>query len=186
MFGIEDALADVVARSTQPALGAIKLAWWRDRLEELDERKVPAEPRLQAAAGQLLPRGLSGADLAQLAGGWSGLLHDPPDMALLTEHGATLFAFAARLLSVPFEDSTIGAAGRLFASVDAGRRRIIDRVAGSPATSGLTIPRPARPLTGLAALAARDIRNGGIPFEAEGTPARAWTLLRHRWSGRIG
>ncbi|MFP5330213.1 MAG: hypothetical protein ACLGHC_08795 [Alphaproteobacteria bacterium] len=186
LFGIEDALADVVARSTQPALAAIKLAWWRDRLEELDDRRVPAEPRLRAAADDLLPRGISGADLAQLEEGWSGLLYTPPDMALLTEHGTRLFALGARLLNVPFDDATIGTAGRLFAGVDASRRGIIDLAAGSPGTGGPIIPRRARALTGLAALAARDIRKGGPPFESEATPARALVLLRHRWSGRIG
>ena len=54
-------MGDVVARSTEPALGAIKLAWWRERLEELDHGKVPAEPRLQAAAAELLPREIRAA-----------------------------------------------------------------------------------------------------------------------------
>ena len=38
MFGIDDALAEVVTSSTQPALGAIRLAWWREALERLTER----------------------------------------------------------------------------------------------------------------------------------------------------
>ena len=119
MFAIEDALADVVARSTQPALGAIKLAWWRERLEELDQGEIPNEPRLQAAADELLPRGVSGADLARLEEGWAGLLSDPIELSLLEEHGAKLFLVGARLLGVDFDDSTIGTAGRLFARVDA-------------------------------------------------------------------
>ena len=121
MFAIDDALSDVVARATQPGLAAIKLAWWRERLEELDER-VPAEPRMQAAARELLPRGITGPDLAGLEEGWAGLLCDPPDMALLTERGTRLFAIAASLLGVRFDDETIGVAGRLFAGVDAARR----------------------------------------------------------------
>jgi hypothetical protein len=28
------------------------------------------------------------------------------------------------------------------------------------------------------------VRRGGPPFEAEGTPGRAWVLLRHRLTGR--
>jgi phytoene synthase len=78
LFDIDDAMADVVVRSTQPALGAIKLAWWRERLEELDQGKVPAEPRLQAAAAELLPRGISGAELAGLEDAWSALLEQSP------------------------------------------------------------------------------------------------------------
>ncbi len=49
--------ADVVMRLTQPALAAIKLAWWRERLEEMDKGSVPAEPRLAAVARELLPKG---------------------------------------------------------------------------------------------------------------------------------
>ena len=36
LFAIDDALADIVMSSTQPALGAIRLAWWREALERLD------------------------------------------------------------------------------------------------------------------------------------------------------
>ena len=71
-------MADVVVRSTQPALAAIKLAWWRERLEELDQGKVPAEPRLQAAAKELVPRGITGAELAGLEDGWAALLEELP------------------------------------------------------------------------------------------------------------
>jgi len=185
LFAIEDAMADVVVRSTEPGLAAIKLAWWRERLEELDDGIVPPEPRLQAAESELLPRGIDGGDLAELEEGWAGLLYNPPDMALVTEHGTRLFKLGARLLNVEFDDRTIGAAGRLFAGVDAGRRGVIDIIAGSSGNGGPTIPSRARALTGLAALAARDLKRGGPPFEPEGTPGRAWALLRHRLTGRI-
>ena len=178
-------MADVVRRSTQPALGAIKLAWWRERLEELDDGLIPAEPRLQAAATELLPRGLSGAELAQLEEGWAGLLYEPADMPRVTEHGTRLFSLGAKLLDVQFDDSTIGVAGRLFAGVDVARRGLIDVIRGSSDKGSPIIPRKARSLTSLAALAARDMRRGGPPFESEGTPARAWVLLRHRLTGRF-
>jgi len=178
-------MADVVARSTQPALAAIKLAWWRERLEELDAGKVPAEPRLKEAAAELLPRGISGAELAGLEEGWAGLLHDPPEIGLVTEHGARLFAVGARLLGVDFQYEMIGVAGSLFAKMDAARRGLTAIAALSPGRAAMKIPRWARPLTGLAALAARDVKRGGPPFEPEATPGRAWTLLRHRLTGRL-
>lgn len=178
-------MGDVVARATQPALAAIKLAWWRERLEELDQGLVPAEPRLQAAARELLPRRVTGAELAELEAGWAGLLLEVPDMALLAERGTRLFQLGARLLGVEFESVPIGSAGRLFAGIDAGRRSIIDVSEGSPGTGGPRVPRQARPLTALAALAARDLRRGGPPFEPEGTPGRAFTLIRHRLTGRM-
>lgn len=185
LFGIDDALAGVVAKATEPSLAAIKLAWWRERLEELDAGKVPGEPRLKAAAKELLPRGISGSELAQLEEGWGGMLYQPPDGALLTEHGTRLFQMGAKLLNVEFDDDTIGVAGRLFAGVDAARRGFLGLTRGSAGTGGPEIPRKARALTGLAALAARDIRKGGAPFESEGSPGRAWTLLKHRLTGRL-
>lgn len=185
LFAIHDALGDVVARATEPALAAIKLAWWRERLQELDEGKAPPEPRLQAAAQELLPRGVTGGDLAQLEEGWGGMLYDPPDGALLTEHGTRLFQVGAKLLNVAFDDDTIGVAGRLFAGVDAARRGFLELVPGSAGSGGPRIARRARPLTALAALAARDLRRGGPPFEPEATPGRALALLRHRLTGRV-
>jgi phytoene synthase len=179
-------MADVVVRSTQPALAAVKLAWWRERLAELDDGKVPAEPRLQAAAAELLPRGITGGDVAELEEGWAGLLYERPDTASLREHGTLLFKLGSRLLDASFDDSTIGMAGRMYVAVDASRRGIIDLPANVPGAVGATIGKRARPLTALAALAARDLKRGGPPFESEATPGRAWTLLRHRLNGRLG
>jgi hypothetical protein len=72
----------------------------------------------------------------------------------------------------------------LFMAVHAARRGMIDHPA-SAGRGGRKVVAAARPLTGLAALAARDLKRGGPPFEAEGTPARAWTLFRHRMTGRF-
>jgi phytoene synthase len=178
-------MADVVARSTQPTLGAIKLAWWRERLEELDKGLVPAEPRLQAAAAQLLPRGISGAELAGLEEAWALLLHnDDADVFMrgVERRGPALFELAAQLLGILMND--VGDAAQAFATADLGRRGIV-KVEGEK--SGKTegrIPKRARPLTAFAALARRDMRTGGPPFEPEATPARAWALLRHRVTGK--
>jgi phytoene synthase len=185
LFAIDDAMAEVVLRSTQPALGAIKLAWWRERLEELDDGKVPAEPRLRNAAKELLPRGVSGAALAKLEDGWATLLDEVPDAVRAGERGACLFQLGARLLKRAFDTETIGTAGRLFARADLARRGLMDIGRGSSGTQLPRVPRRLRPLTALAALAARDLRRGGPPFEPEATPGRAWTLLRHRLTGRL-
>jgi 15-cis-phytoene synthase len=176
-------MADVVLRATQPALAAIKLAWWRERLEELNEGKVPAEPRLQDAGRELLSRGITGASLAELEEGWAALLEEVPDVARVQQRGETLFRLGAALLKTEL-DEKIGAAGRLFALGDISRRGLRDLAVGTPDTRGLQIPRSARTLTALAALAARDLRRGP-PLEAEATPGRAWTLLRHRLTGRL-
>ena len=174
-------MGEVVARATEPALAAIKLAWWREQLEQLDSSPPPAEPRLRAATAELLPRGITGRELAGLEAGWAEMLREAPDMAVVGERGSRLFAFGARLLGVEYDEAAIGAAGRLFAVVDAARRAGLKIVAVTP---GQRILRRARPLTGLAALAARDLRLGRPPFEPEATPGRSWALIRHRISGK--
>jgi phytoene synthase len=179
LFDIDEAMADVVARSSEPALAAIKLAWWRERLEELDAGKVPAEPRLQAAAAELLPRGIRGADLAQLEAGWAASLQEQADPEAVLSAGTTLFALAARLLGQK-APAFLEIHGRLYAAGVLTRRGL------APAglfvvTESPRMPRRFRPLSGLAAIALRDLQRR----EPEGTPGRAWALLRHRLTGKL-
>ena len=98
LFAIDDALGEVVATSTQPALGAIRLAWWRDALERLDTTPPPPEPRLQAAASELLSRGVTGAQLSGLAEGWAALFDEVRDATAIGERGAALFVIGGTLL----------------------------------------------------------------------------------------
>ena len=186
LFLIDAAMGDVVARSTQPTLGAVKLAWWRERLEALDEGKVPAEPRLKAAFEQLLPRGISGAELAMLEDGWTTLLEEEVDPARVSDRGAKLFELAARLLGKP--DERLREAGALWALVSVGRRgvpQLLEFARGAAKhLTGQRFPRQLRPLTALTRLAQRDLKSGP-PFEAEGIPPRHAAMLRHRWFGRF-
>ena len=171
-------MADVVEQSTQPALGAIKLAWWRERLEELDRGKVPAEPRLQRAAEELLPRGISGADMARLEEGWLALFQPVLEPRVILARGALLFELAARLLGFS-TDLAVRGAGELYAAGQLQRRKLTspDRFVN---TSMRGVPRKLRPLTGMAAIARRDLQHD----EPEGTPGRAFALLQHRLTGR--
>lgn len=185
LFSLDDALADVVARSNEPMLGAIKLAWWRESLEKLDREPPPEEPRLQAAARALLPGGLSGADLASLEEPWALLLRIDQQAEFMrgaAMRGPRLFGLAARLLGVTMDDQ-LEELARCFAAADLGRRGISDLSDAKLGMSGARMPRSARPLTMLAALARRDM--GSPQFEPEGTPARAWVLLRHRLTGQL-
>jgi phytoene synthase len=179
LFDIYDAMGDVVAKATEPALGAVKLAWWRERLEELDQGKAPAEPRLQAAARELLPRGVTGAELARLEADWAALLQERPDPEAIFSRGRTLFALASRLLGENPPDF-LELASQLYAAGNLSRRSLAPEglfvIADIP-----RVPKAFRPLTGLAALARRDLSRR----EPEATPGRAWALLRHRLTGRF-
>ena len=195
MFTIDAAMGDVVRTTTEPMVGQIRLAWWRERLEALGAGELaPSEPRLAAAARELVPRGIKGAELARLERGWVSLFDAFPWEIGTAEaiwfRGRLLFALAAELLGRT--DDAIESAGGLWALVDAERHcsdaTSRDMLIGQARTfaRGLgdtRFPAALRPLSMLAALAVRD--TGGPPFEREGTPGRAFAMLRHRLSGRL-
>ena len=181
LFDIDEVMGAVVAGASQPALGAIKLAWWRAALERLDEAPPPGEPRLQAVARELLTRGISGAELAGIEEGWAALLDEDIDWERVAMRGERLFALGARLLGV--DNAGLDEAGRAFALGDAARR-------GAAVPTDLTAQArqrlrslrflgKLRPLTALTRLALRN------PREPDATPGRALAILRHRITGRI-
>ena len=195
LFAIDAAMGDVVRTTSEPMVGQIRLAWWRERLQELDEGAVPAEPRLQMAQRELVERGVAGHDLAGLERGWVKLF-DPFPWAVGTAEaiwfrGRLLFAIAARLLAKT--DDAIEGAGGLWALVDAARHcsdaESREMLVGQARTfarglGGTRFPAALRPLSMLASLAVRDVSRPP-PFEPEGTPGRAAAMLRHRLAGRL-
>ena len=196
LFAIDRAMADVVRTTKEPMLGPIRLAWWRERLEELDEHgTAPAEPRLQQVERELIPRGVSGRELAALESGWLRLFDPFPWTVQTSEaiwfRGNLLFGLGARI--VGRAEERIQGAGGLWALVDAARHcsdpqsraMLLDQArAFGRGLRGVRFPGPLRPLSMLTVLAMRDCRRGE-PFEREGTPGRAAAMLRHRFSGRL-
>ncbi len=178
LFALDDVMAEVVASSTQPALGAIRLAWWSEALERLDVDTPPPEPRLQAVAKELLTRGVTRTSLAGIPQGWSALLDENPDPEIVGGRGAALFTAGACLLRATAP--RLLEAGSWFAFADARRHGL-----GNFEHSRWSVQfdRPLRPLTAFAALAARDLQREDI--EPEATPGRALALIRHRLTGRI-
>ena len=189
-------MADVVRSTREPMLGPIRLAWWRERLEELATTgAAPAEPRLQKVERELLPRGVSGRDLAGLEAGWLRLF-DPFPWSVETSEaiwlrGNLLFGLGARLVGQANEQVQV--AGGLWALVDVARhcsdadsRKMLLRQARTFAQRlcGTRFSSPVRALSALAAVAIRDCRHGE-PLEAEGTPGRAAVMLMHRFTGRL-
>ena len=196
LFAVDRAMGDVVRTTQEPMLGPIRLAWWRERLEELDENaSAPAEPRLQHAERELTPRGVSGRELAALESGWLRLFDPFPWTVQTSEaiwfRGNLLFGLGARIVGC--SDERIQGAGGLWALVDVARHcsdtesraMLIDQARSfARGLAGVRIPGPLRPLSMLAVLAMRDCRRRE-PFEREGAPARAAVMLRHRFSGRL-
>lgn len=177
-------LAKVAATTTEPMIGRMRLAWWRERLEGLDRGEVPAQPVLQALARDVLPRGVAGAELAAFEDAWLDVLGGPSDGAALARHvaarGGAVFGALAALLD---DDRAAGEAlGASWAAGEAAR-------AGWGAVDVPSPPRapPAlRSLAGLAALGRRDVARAvaGQSLEPRGAAARQWLLLRAATFGR--
>ena len=185
LFGIDEAMAEVVASSSQPALGAIRLAWWREALERIDANPAPPEPRLKAAAVELLPREITGVALAGLEDGWATFLDDEPDIERVAARGEKLFTIAGQLLGGA--EPLLAVAGRLYAYEQVFRRGMFPGHWPMEEMHQLArhrFPRRLRPLTALARLAARDARRGRT-IEPEATPGRAAALLSHRLFGTV-
>lgn len=189
LWNLDLALADVVSTTSEPALGAIRLAWWRERLEELDAGAVPrGEPRLSAIARQLLGRGVTGSELSKLEDAWLPLLEafpwSEPQAEGLRLRGRILFGIAARLLGANAKDAE--AAGALWSLVD-GAQHCSEAESRdfllAEARRALThvpqkLSREVRPLTVLSALAASDMLG-------RGSTARLGAALAHRLRGTI-
>jgi len=190
-------MADVVRTTREPMVGQIRLAWWRERLEELDSGSAaPAEPRLQAVANHLRPLGLAGADAAAPEEAWAAVLTtafpwNADIIPALASRGEQLFANGGRLLNCP--SGPLDQAGAVWALMDFARhcsdapsRRLLVEEARQRARALATarFASAQRPLTGLAALAVRDLIRGE-PFEPEATRGRALVILRHSVSGRL-
>ena len=192
LWRLDVTLASVLVTGREPLISQIRLAWWREALEKLDRELPPAEPMLEAVARDLLPAGVTGAELAGLEQGWAMLL-SPETLstgdlsAYAAERGGRLFALSARLLVGDLAD--VAAAGEAWALVDLARRSgqqpearaALDLAAGRAVPGSW--PARLRPLGMLAALARRDAQRG-LPLEAQGSPARMLRMLRHRLTGR--
>jgi len=153
-------------------------------LERLDTGSPPPEPRLQAAASQLISKGIDGKALGALEDGWATLLDEKPDLERIARRGSLLFEIAARLLGG--SDTRLDAAGRLFAIEQVVRKRMVPAQGAEEMRelAGYRFRRSLRPLTALARLAARDARQSPM-IEPEATPGRAVALVSHRLFGTV-
>ena len=192
LWRLDAALGNALAGGREPLISRIKLAWWREALERLDRERAPSEPALEAAAAHLLAAGVTGAELAEMEGGWAVLVSPEPlareDLgAYASARGALLFRYSARLLEG--EAPQLEAAGEAWALVDLARHsaNAKDRetaLAEARARDfGGRWPAALRPLGMLAALAARDAEANRPHWEEKGSPRRMWRMLRHRITG---
>ena len=198
LWQIDERMGAIVAAAREPAIGAIRLLWWRDALARLDTRDapVPAEPLLAAAAEQLLPAGLSGEAISAIEEGWAVLLEagEPGEAEILAHgeaRGAALFALAAFLLGTIPED--VSEAGEGWALADLGHRlsnpdaRRFARARAAEKLAAVAIgrwPSALRPLGLLAVLARQDAAMPADRMRRQGAPTRLFRALAYRLTGR--
>lgn len=182
------ALADVVSTTSDPRLGTIRLAWWRERLEALDHGEMaPAEPRLQAISEELLPSGISGEELSQLDDAWLCAFEPFPWSEEVAQgfrlRGRILFGLGARLLLG--DPSAAASAGELWSLIDVAnhcsdersRECLLNEARKIDVTAG--IARRLRPLTIITAVAVEELCAPSNSF------GRGVAALSHRLTGRI-
>lgn len=184
-------LAEVARSTTEPMLGQIRLAWWREQLQGLDAGARPAQPVLAALADHLMPAGVAGASLEPLEDAWLAMLDD--DVEAHAEARGQLFGAAMALLAPQGAAGSHRAVTRLGAGwaivdvartgVDVGEARLSR---AGELLAPVALPAAARALSGLAALARRDLaalRQGRMPGP-RGSPGRqarlAWSILTGR------
>lgn len=192
LFALDERFGGIVSSTSEPMIGLMRLAWWREALEKLDRDRAPAEPLLGLLADQVLPRGPSGAALAAIEDGWAALIDGEPDEDAIARHGRergrNLFHAAAQLLGA--DDPRLPPAGEVWALADLGYRHSSEAVRTAARTKAKSLAaampagrwaRAARPLAALFVLARADAMAGS---RAQGSPGRLLRMLALRLIGR--
>ncbi|MBB4838948.1 phytoene synthase [Sphingomonas kyeonggiensis] len=192
LLALDDALALLLRTTREPAVGQMRLAWWREALEKLDRAPAPAEPVLRAIEAEVLPRGVTGASLVPIVHGWEVLIEeevlDADAIRRFGEGRGHLFVAAGSLLGA--KGDPLAAAGQGWAIADLGRN--LDAEDERATARDLAVPllakatgtrwsRAGRALGAMAHLARMDLAEAP---KAAGAPGRVGRLLWHRLTGR--
>jgi phytoene synthase len=195
LFALDEALGSILRTTREPLVGQMRLTWWHAALMELDIAPPPTQPVLQALAAEVLPRGVSGAQLAGMIDGWEALLEEPLNEAAMLLHararGGGLFVAAGTVITSVGDP--LATAGEGWALADLARNLGDGKIAARavqlarPRLAEATRcrwSRAARPLGALAQLAQLDLdvpRGSPVP---RSRPARVARLAWHRLTGR--
>ncbi|WP_240699984.1 squalene/phytoene synthase family protein [Sphingomonas gei] len=196
LLALDDRLADLIRTTSEPALGQLRLAWWREALARLDSQSPPSEPALQGLAMSVLPLGISGESLVPIVHGWEVLIEEPElGLAALRRFGegrGHLFVAAGAAMAAASGDP-VAAAGQGWALVDLARnlRAPIEaaeaRAMATPLldeAAAARWSRNGRALGALAHLARMDLRLPDGMHPHKGAPHRVGRLLWHRLTGK--
>jgi phytoene synthase len=195
LLRLDDRLANLVQTTSQPALGQLRLAWWREALARLDTQPPPGEPVLQELAASVLPLGISGASLVPIVHGWEVLVEeielDHDALRRFAEGRGQLFVVAGAVMEASARDP-LATAGQGWALADLARHlRVPAEAAEARAMASALLDkatavrwsRNGRALGALAHLARLDLRAPGSEPPV-GAPHRVGRLFWHRLTGR--
>ncbi len=173
-FALDTQLASLVRKATEPLLGQVRLAWWRDRLQEDVEIWPRGNPVLSSIANSWASYA---AGLAPLVDGWEHLLAEPPigpsdiegfaagrgqALAALSEvAGADEYREAALLAGTRWALADLAAN-----STAEDEQAAILNAASHYGLEPVRLSRAMRPLAILDGLAIRSIRAQGAPLFA--------------------
>lgn len=162
-FALEARLAETGARTSQPMMAQLRLAWWRDRLKSPANDWPQGEPLLAALA----PWDTERAALVGLVDGWEAVLVDEDTGGFLVEARVAAMLALGRLLG-------ISAALEI-------ERAARDWLNPEAATRAAALPKAMRPLGVLRGLAMREAarQNGAATWLGD-----AARLLRLALTGR--
>jgi phytoene synthase len=189
LFALDATLGSILRSTREPMIGQMRLTWWFEALERLDREPPPAQPVLEALATEVIPTGITGADLAAMIDGWElVLVDDAPDDAALARYaadrGERLFEAAAVVLGATDAQARTAGEGWALADLSANLSRpdVAERARALAAerlrsATGRRWSRAGRALGGLAWLARYDL-------EGRHGPERVARLLLHRLTGR--
>ena len=188
----------VVAEAREAMLAEIRLAWWREQLEQLSTgRAPPPQPLLRALSADAWPRAVDLASLTRIEEGFLPLLTDGrlDALAMAKARGGPLFeALFTAILGRPLTNAEVAdgwAAGTRWALAQLwrggwgqaeARLARVDPPAFPPAAVS---PLPA-PLRALDALAADDWARleAGRPLRAPASASRQWIMARAAFRNR--
>lgn len=195
LLALDDALALLLRTTSQPAVGQLRLAWWREALAKLDTAPAPAEPVLRGLAAEVLPRGVTGASLVPIVHGWEVLVEeeslDGLALARFAAGRGSLFVAAGAALGASGDPLAMAGEGWALADLARhlgdGEEASAARAASQPRFAEALAARWSRNGRALGALAHRARMDLDVPADMPlpiGAPKRVARLLWHRLSGR--
>ncbi len=198
VWQLDERMGAIVAAAREPAIGAMRLMWWRDALAALDApgARAPAEPLLIALEKMVLPRGATGVALGAIEEGWSALLdEEEPGIEAIMLHGrargGALFAACATLLGADADG--VERAGEGWALADLGHRLRSAEARGFARARArallATVPLRGWPaaLRAIGLLAVLAKRDAAMPVEVtrqQGSPGRVLRAFAYGLTGR--